>query len=124
TDVSRLSAEAALALVDNQMSVLRSGTMLNAAVERLNLAADTEFNGAGSGLLSGVRDLFAGDPAASAEERRRRAVEALSDAVEVDRVGSSSVLSVTASTADPQKSASIANTIMELFVESAGRQPD
>ena len=116
------AAGAGGSLVDNQLRVLRSGTMLTAAAERLNLAADAEFNGAG-GVLSGLGDLVAGDNN-SVEQRRRQAVESLARAVEVRREGASStVVTVAASSADPQKSALIANTISQLFVESAGREP-
>src|SRR5690606_729071 len=52
--------DVALAVVDNQLRVLRSGTMLTAAAERLNLAADAEFNGEG-GLLAGLGTALASD---------------------------------------------------------------
>ena len=55
-----LTAEAAFALVDNQIRLLRSGTVLGAAAERLNLAADPEFNGTTDGpgnVFSGLANL-------------------------------------------------------------------
>lgn len=116
-----LSTDAALALVENQLRVLRSGTMLGAVADRLNLGADAEFNGAG-GVLSGLGDLVAGD-GGGPDQQRRRAVETLAGAVGVSREGSSSVVAVSAASGDPRKAALIANTIAELFVESAGRQP-
>lgn len=123
---SALSSEAAFALVDNQLRVLRSGTMLNAAVERLNLTADPEFNGEATGpfglggTIAGLGDLVAGDGASVMERRRRHAVDTLDKAVQANRVGGSSVIAVTASTGDPQKSALVANTISELFLANAG----
>ena len=120
-----LSSDAAFALVDNQLRVLRSGSMLNAAAERLNLAADAEFNGTAAGfyglgaLAAGLGDLLSGDGSSAIEMRRRHVVDGLADAVEVERVTGSSVVRISASTADPQKSALIANTIAELFVGGA-----
>lgn len=120
-----LSSEAAFALVDNQLRVLRSGSMLNAVADRLNLASDSEFNGTSSGIggiLAGVSDLLAGDGGQAVEQRRRRVVEELAKAIQAERVGGS-VVRVSASTADPQKSALIANTISELFVAGSARAP-
>lgn len=122
----QLSADAAFALVDNQLRVLRSGTMLQAAADRLNLAADPEFNGDAAGpfglggSLAGLGDLVAGDGASPVERRRARSLQALESAVETNRQGGSSVIEVSARTGDPEKSALIANTISELFLANAG----
>lgn len=121
-----LSPDAAFALVDNQLRVLRSGPALNAAVERLNLAADPEFNGADAGpfgiggALAGFGELVAGDGGSAMERRRRQVVEALGRALRVERIGGSSVVAVSAATGDPRKSALIANTVSELFLAGAG----
>lgn len=125
--VALLSSDAAFAMVDNQLRVLRSGSMLNAAAERLNLAADAEFNGTAAGpfglagIVSGLGELIAGGGSDTVEQRRRRAVDGLAAAVEAERVRGSSVVRVSASAADPQKSALIANTIAELYVAGSGR---
>ncbi len=122
----QLSADTAFALVDNQLRVLRSGTMLEAAADRLNLAADPEFNGDAAGpfglggSLAGLGDLVAGDGASSVERRRARSLQTLERAVETNRQGGSSVIEVSARTGDPEKSALIANTISELFLANAG----
>ena len=116
-----LIAPGEAALVDNQLRVLRSGTMLTAVADRLNLAADAEFSGAG-GALSSLGEIVAGDGDV-AEQRRRQAVDTLAKSVDVSRQGASSAVTVSASSADPRKAALIANTITELFVESAGREP-
>lgn len=113
--------EAGFALVDNQLRVLRSGTMLDAVADRLNLAADPEFNG--EGALAGLRDIVAGDGAAAMESRRRHVVNALAGAVRAERVGNSTVVALSVESADPQKSALIANTISELFVAGFGHAP-
>lgn len=124
--VGQLSADAAFALVDNQLRVLRSGTMLDAAADRLNLASDPEFNGDAAGpfglggTLAGLGDLVAGDGASAVERRRAHTLQTLERIVETNRQGGSSVVAVSARTGDPEKSALIANTISDLFLANAG----
>lgn len=113
---AQVSPDAALALVDNQLRILRSGTLLTAVADKLNLASDAEFSGAGGPFA----ELFGSERGNALEQRRREAVIALGRAVSVERSGTSSVVSVSAASRDPQKSALIANTISDLFVESAG----
>jgi succinoglycan biosynthesis transport protein ExoP len=120
------TGEATAALIEAELRALRSSTMLTATVERLNLAADAEFNGnaagpfAIGGALMNFGELVAGDGASMVEQRGRRAVEELASIVEARRVGGSSVIAVSARTGDPAKSALIANTISELFLEQRG----
>lgn len=117
-----LSPQATQVLIDNQIRLLHSAATLNEAVDRLNLAADAEFNGDAAGpfglggALTNFGDLVAGDGANAPEQRRRRAVETLSQAVEARRVPGSPVVSIAVRTADPEKSALIANTVSELFL--------
>lgn len=113
--------DAGFALVDNQLRILRSGTMLEAVADRLNLAADPEFNG--EGALAGLRAIVAGDGAAAMESRRRHVVNALAGAVRAERAGNSTVVALSVESSDPQKSALIANTISELFVTGFGHAP-
>lgn len=122
----QLSADAAFALVNNQLRVLRSGTMLDAVADRLSLASDPEFNGDAAGpfglggILAGLGDLVGGDGASAVERRRAHTLQTLERAVETSRQGGSSVVAVSATTGDPEKSALIANTISELFLGNAG----
>lgn len=122
---SRLS----LAVVENQLRLLRSGVTLNAAVDRLNLAADAEFNGEAAGpfgvagALASFGDLVAGDGASTMEQRRRRAVERLAGAVEARQEPGSPVVSISVRTSDPEKSALIANTMSGLFLDTLAGVP-
>lgn len=124
--LSQRAGEGTVALIEAELRTLRSRTMLTAAVERLNLAADGEFNGNASGpfalggALMNFGDLVAGDGADMVEQRTRRAVEALASAIDARRVGGSSVIAVSARTKDPAKSALIANTLSELYLEQRG----
>lgn len=124
--LSQRAGDGTVALIEAELRTLRSRTMLTAAVERLNLAADGDFNGNASGpfalggALMNFGNLVAGDGANMVEERARRAVETLASTVDARRVGGSSVIAVSARTSDPEKSALIANTLTELYLEQRG----
>jgi polysaccharide biosynthesis transport protein len=121
-----LSAEAMLAVVENQVRVLRSGVVLGKVVDTLGLDRDAEFNGTGSGgpfsFLSDLRALLStkgasGDPSV---RRRALAIEHLGDATDVMRGGKTFVVAVTARTESPDKSALIVNTLTDVFLETYG----
>lgn len=119
--VAALPDATSSALIDGQLRALRSGAVLRAAVEQLNLAADGEFNGndAGpfglGGTLANIGRLVAGD-GAMIDERRQRAVETLASRIDFERIGNSPLVAISVQTADPQKSADIANALSQLFV--------
>lgn len=121
-----LTAEATLAIVENQVRVLRSGTVLGAVVDRLGLDKDPEFNGTRSsplfGFVSELRSLFSVRRTEGAAETRRRALamEHLAAATDVERGGKTFVISVAAKTESPDKSALIANSLAEVFLETYG----
>jgi succinoglycan biosynthesis transport protein ExoP len=112
----QLSPDAAFALVDNQIRVLKSGTMLGAVADRLNLASDGDF--LGSGLFGQVTGLVSGEPARV--DGRQRAIEALSGSLEIERVAGSSAITVSARSADAAKSALVVNTLADLYVAGSG----
>lgn len=120
------SAEAANTLLDSRMRVLRSASVLADAAEKLNLAADNEFNGndAGpfglGGALANFTALVSDEGRPVKDDRRRRALDTLAKKVEVQRVGNSPVVAVSARSADPEKSALIANTVAELVLADLG----
>ncbi|MBE7183468.1 MAG: GumC family protein [Methylobacterium mesophilicum] len=122
-----LPSEATLAIVESQVRVLSSGSVLNKVVADLKLAEDPEFNGTrGEGGLKGlVADLRAaisgnggrGDPTV---RRRALAVENLAEKLDVARTGKTFVIRVGVTTEDPQKSATVANTMASTFLETYG----
>ena len=121
-----LSAEAMLAVVENQVRVLRSGVVLGKVVDTLGLDRDSEFNGTRSGgpfsFLSDLRALLStagasGDPSV---RRRALAIEHLGEATDVVRGGKTFVVAVTARTESPDKSALIVNTLTDVFLETYG----
>jgi uncharacterized protein involved in exopolysaccharide biosynthesis len=119
-----LPSDATLAIVENQVRVLTSGSVLEKVVDKLNLAADPEFNGQAEGfgirsLISEVRSIFSRDEGGG-DVRRALAIRNLGQALEVERGGKTFVVSIGAITQDAQKSALIANTLTDTFLQSYG----
>ncbi|WP_127597014.1 GNVR domain-containing protein [Nitratireductor alexandrii] len=123
-----LPSDATLALVENQVRVILSGTVMNKTVARLNLVQDPEFNGEGGGgglgsLFSGLTSLisFSGGGGEGANANRHAiTVENLYSAVDAERGGKTFVISIAAKSQSPQKAALIANTVTEVFLEAYG----
>ncbi|MEI5681443.1 MULTISPECIES: GumC family protein [unclassified Mesorhizobium] len=117
------SNEATLAIVENQVRVITSGTVLNKVVDRLNLESDPEFNGqGGGGPLSFVRSLLSRGSNGADDPGRRRslAVGNLAKALSVERGGKTFVVVIDVKTQDGEKSALIANTMADVFLKTYG----
>lgn len=111
------SNEATLAIVENQVRVITSGTVLNKVVEQLHLDQDPEFNGQGSG-----GGLFSRGSTGAVDLGRRRAlaITHLAENLNVERGGKTFVVVIRAKTEDGEKSALIANTMAEVFLKTYG----
>ena len=116
-----IASDATLAIVENQVRILTSGRVLDKVVTDLNLTNDPEFNGEGKGgfgLMSMLRSILSRqDAQGSAGDVRRRAlaVSNLAESLDVERGGKTFVVSITATTRSPDKSALIANTTRDAF---------
>ncbi|MDG4874272.1 GumC family protein [Mesorhizobium sp. WSM4935] len=115
-----VASDATLAIVENQVRILTSGTVLNKVVSDLNLTNDPEFNGQGKGgfgLMSMLRSILSRQDAGAADEARKRAlaVSNLYESLDVERGGKTFVVSVSATTQNAEKSALIANTMVKAF---------
>ncbi|TPI09519.1 succinoglycan biosynthesis protein exop [Mesorhizobium sp. B4-1-3] len=115
-----VASDATLAIVENQVRILTSGTVLNKVVTDLNLTNDPEFNGQGEGglgLMSTLRSILSRQDAGAADEARKRALAVgnLYDSLDVERGGKTFVVSVSATTQNAEKSALIANTMVKAF---------
>ncbi|WP_309083393.1 GumC family protein [Chelativorans sp.] len=121
-----LPSDATLALIENQVAIIRSGTVLTKVAERLNLAADPEFNGQGGSLLGTLlnpRALLSFGSSGGEDDAQRQqalAVQNLAEKLNVERNERTFVIHIGATTEDPEKSARIANTTAEVFVEQTG----
>jgi len=115
--------EATLAIVENQVRIITSGTVLGKVVQQLELDKDPEFNGqAGGGLVSGLRSLLSGsdsddDPAI----RHTLAIQHLAENLTVERGGKTFIVVIAAKTRDADKSALIANTTADVFLATYGQ---
>ncbi|RUW84481.1 GumC family protein [Mesorhizobium sp. M1E.F.Ca.ET.063.01.1.1] len=122
-----VASDATLAIVENQVRILTSGTVLNKVVTDLNLTDDPEFNGQGkSGIavMSILRSILSRqDAQGPADDARRNAlaVRNLAESLDVERGGKTFVVSVTATTQDPDKSAQIANAMITAFQEISSK---
>lgn len=121
-----IASDATLAIVENQMRVLTSGVVLNKVVDTLNLTSDPEFNGQNGrpGLLAMARSLLSRDdgPAGADDVRRRAlAVSNLAESIHVERGGKTFVITVSATTQNADKSALIANTMTDVFLQTYGQ---
>lgn len=122
-----VASDATLAIVENQVRVLTSGTVLNKVVDKLNLSNDPEFNGQGAGGF-GIRSLIRSilphqDGPSGADEVRRRALAVgnLAESLSVERGGKTFVITVSAITQNGEKSALIANTMTDVFLQTFGQ---
>ncbi len=120
-----LPSDATLAIVQNQVRVLTSGTVLEKTVDRLKLDADPEFNGEeksfGIGsIISELRSIVSRGDAGAGDRKRALAMEHLYESLDVERGDKTFVVSVGVTTRDPEKSALIANTLTDVFMQSYG----
>ncbi len=120
-----LSTEATLAIVENQVRVLTSGSVLTKVVEQLGLDKDPEFNGTSAGIgsyIPNLREIFFSESVADDPSIRRKAlaVDSLARSLVVERGGRTFVVEIWARSESPEKSALIANTVTEVFLEISG----
>ena len=128
SDLSKesLATEAILALVDSQLEVLRSRTVLEKVAADLGLDRDPEFGGSATtsgNMATGiglVTDLLTGGKAQSAPAATAgvgaRTLENLSEAVTVSRDPKTFIVTIEVETRDPAKSALIANRVVQTFL--------
>ncbi|MBZ9674484.1 GumC family protein [Mesorhizobium sp. ES1-1] len=124
---SVVASDATLAIVENQVRVLTSGTVLNKVVDKLNLVDDPEFNGQGGGgfspisLIRSVLSPSDGPGGADSQRRRALALNNLAESLSVERGGKTFVITVSATTQNGEKSALIANTMTDVFLQTFGQ---
>jgi len=121
--LSGLPSDEANANVEFQQQAIGSATVIDQVIAQLDLGADPEFNGsqgaAGIGALLGeLRSILSrSDPGTSARDAGR-ARESFYEKLRIERVGDAPVVSIAVTTQEPEKSALIANTIADVFVQS------
>ena len=103
------AAPATPELVRSQLEILKSQRVLSLAVDRLNLARDPAFTAEAPG-------------GASIAVRKAAAREELAERLLVENDGRSYTITLTASAADPEKAARIANTVAQAYIEVQRQQ--
>jgi succinoglycan biosynthesis transport protein ExoP len=104
-------------LVESQVKLLSSDTVLRRVVIRENLGADPEFVPTQPGLRATILAMIGlGSPAPIGEDRTTRALAAFSRGVSVKRSERTYVIDVDVVTSDPQKSARLANDIADAYL--------
>ena len=112
-----LNREATIAYAESQVRIISSSSVIDLVIEELELQEDPEFNGQGvpaTGVGRFVSMLFGrgevdGDPVSNAKSY-------LYENFYVLRINQTFTLQIGVTTADPQKSALIANTIARIYM--------
>jgi uncharacterized protein involved in exopolysaccharide biosynthesis len=122
TGMGSSSQGADAALVDSQMAILTSRSVLGAMVERQHLDEDPGFTAVASGPIADLRALVAtalygpGHARAADVPPFERALARLQKAVEVKRVDNTYVLDISVTTGEPTRSADLANALAEIYL--------
>ena len=113
-------SEASLAIVDSQVSLMRSPLVVERVVKELGLENDPEFNGTlHQGALSSLFSLLSGRSVE--KDGAGSAARYLSEHMNVDRGPKTFVVSIGAFSEDPQKSALIANKIVDIYLSEQAK---
>ena len=129
------------AVVESQLAILKSKSVLRRVVEKENLAKDPEFGGLEQRTWLASLVQYIPSPWKPAQDNMSDskprdpaavAVGLLGDAAKVSRVGQSNVIRITVSSNSPSKAAALANTLADAYLtdqlearyESARRASD
>ena len=107
-------SEAALAIVDSQVSLMSSPRVLEKVASKLRLANDPEFNGSKQGGIGSFLNLLS---SSSVENYDGSALNYLAEHMSAERSPKTFVVNVGAYSEDPQKAALIANTIVDVYLD-------
>lgn len=118
------STEAITDLVESEMRVLKGTNVLNRLIDGLHLDEDAELNGSRRSLLGQVRALLPSSNTATVDPKAR-VLSVLDERIAVRRIERSFVVEVSVTSADPAKSARIANALVEAYMaQSAASQSE
>jgi|GEM_PF-1994750 len=114
-------------VVDSQVTVLQSSSVLRSVVTQLDLTKDPEFGEGDSsgGVLAPLRALFGGSESKSAETQEtatNKSIEALQGAMSVGREGLTFVINVSVDADTPSKAAILSNVIVENYISNQNGQ--
>ncbi|WP_062217659.1 GumC family protein [Aureimonas sp. D3] len=120
-----MSTDGTLALVESQIAVMTSNSVLERVVSQAGLTADPEFNGTRESLFSGVTSLvnafLSSNEDAVIRDRQLLTIANLAKHVKAVRNANSFVINLSVTSEDPDKAARLANLITENFIAEQGR---
>lgn len=118
------SSEAFTDLVESEMRVLKGTGVLSRVADKLQLADDEELNGSRQSLIgrlrAAIRSLLPRSEAPAADPRIRL-LSTLDERIAVRRIERSFVVEISMTSADPAKSARIANALVEAYVAQSAQ---
>ncbi|MFA5951916.1 MAG: GumC family protein [Hyphomicrobium sp.] len=113
-------------LLDSQVEVIRSQTVLRKLIETQKLDLDEEFTGSlegGTGRwIGGILKLIVRGPQASGVPETTavdRVLKALEKRLRVNREGNTYVINIRMTSLDPAKAAKLANTLAQLYIDQS-----
>ena len=119
TGLGSSAAGADTLLLESQVEILRSQGVLDELIRSQNLEGDPEFaGGGGGGLANLVKTVIYGPQIGhyTAQTAYDRTVRKLRERISVERQRNTYVIAVTVQTADPAKSARLANALADIYV--------
>ena len=127
---SQLPTDASLAVAESQARIIDSSSVLLKVIDKTELTKDPEFNGTLvptgiAGLFAQIRDMLSPKKASDSQTLQTRVLYNLHKSIAIGRDAKTFIYSISVKTRDPQKSASLANTISSVFQsELASLQSD
>ena len=104
--------------LESQIQIIQSRAIASSVVEKLKLTDDAEFASSSVGLIRRVLDfLLKPNPTISEFDTQEAAIAALTDGLNVSRIGFSYVIAVSFSSQNATKAAQIANAIANAYIE-------
>jgi uncharacterized protein involved in exopolysaccharide biosynthesis/Mrp family chromosome partitioning ATPase len=108
----------ALALVDSQMSIMTSDTVLRRVVAKLKLDERPEYTvQPGPGFIYKVKSLVAPQPPVQPREPSVQAIQTLNESIKVKRAQKTYVVDIEASAATPELARDIAQAVADAYLE-------
>ncbi|KAB2758510.1 GumC family protein [Brucella anthropi] len=116
----QLPTDASLAVAESQARIIDSSSVLLKVIDRTELTKDPEFNGTLvptgiAGLFAQIRDMLSPKKASDSQTLQTRVLYNLHKSIAIGRDAKTFIYSISVKTRDPQKSASLANTISSVF---------
>ncbi|WP_176037904.1 GNVR domain-containing protein [Brucella tritici] len=126
----QLPTDASLAVAESQARIIDSSSVLLKVIDKTDLTKDPEFNGTLvptgiAGLFAQIRDMLSPKKVSDSQTLQTRVLYNLHKSIAIGRDAKTFIYSISVKTRDPQKSASLANTISSVFQsELASLQSD